>query len=93
MEHPDLAAKASAVTHITPDKKLPPFCIFHGTKDRTANARQSVELYEKLRACGKKARLYLIAGADHCGPEFWAEKAVDIAVGFMRECLEKPKEK
>ncbi len=93
MEHPELAAKASAVTHITPDKKLPPFCIFHGTKDRTANARQSVELYEKLRACGKEARLYLIAGADHCGPEFWAEKAVDIAVGFMRECLEKPKEK
>ena len=93
MEHPELAAKASAVTHITPDKKLPPFCIFHGTKDRTANARQSVELYEKLRACGKEARLYLIAGADHCGPEFWAEEAVSAAVGFMRECLEKPQEK
>lgn len=93
MEHPELAAKASAVTHITPDKKLPPFCIFHGTKDRTANARQSVELYEKLRACGKEARLYLIARADHCGPEFWAEQAVNAAAGFMRKCLEKPQEK
>ena len=93
MEHPELTAKASAVTHITPDKKLPPFCIFHGTKDRTANARQSVELYERLRACGKDARLYLIAGADHCGPEFWAEEAVNAAVGFMRECLAKPQEK
>ena len=93
MEHPELAAKASAVTHITPDKKLPPFCIFHGTKDRTANARQSVGLYEKLRACGKEARLYLIAGADHCGPEFWAEQAVNAAAGFMRKCLEKPQEK
>ena len=93
MEHPELAAKASAVTHITRGKKLPPICIFHGTKDRTANARQSVEFYEKLRACGKEARLYLIAGADHCGPEFWAEQAVNAAAGFMRKCLEKPQEK
>lgn len=93
MEHRELAAKASAVTHITPDKKLPPICIFHGTKDRTANVRQSVELYEKLRACGKEARLYLIAGADHRTPEYWAGRAVDAAVGFMRECLEKQQEK
>ena len=89
MEHPELAAKASAVTHITPGKKLPPICIFHGTKDRTANARQSIELYEKLRACGKEARLYLISGADHCGPEFWAQEAVNAAARLHARVLRK----
>ena len=86
-EHPELAAKASAVTHVTRDREIPPFCIFHGTKDRTVNARQSAELYEKLRACGKDARLYLIAGADHGGPEFWTPEAIDAAWNFMQECI------
>lgn len=86
-EYPELAAAASAVTYIAPEKKIPPFCIFHGTKDRIVNVRQSVELYEKLRACGKKARLCLIGGAGHGGPEFWTQEACDAAWDFMQECL------
>ncbi len=83
-EHPELCEKGTVECQITPETKLPPVLIFHGTKDRTVNVRQSVSLYRKLKECGKEAKLYLISGADHGGAEFWTEEALDIADGFMR---------
>lgn len=88
MEHRELAEAATAATHITPETVLPPVCIFHGTKDRTANVMQSVELYQKLKACGKDAELYLIEGADHGGAGFWTDEACAAADRFLRRCQE-----
>lgn len=88
-ERKDLAEKATVVTHITPELDMPPVCIFHGTKDLVVNTKQSVELYEKLKECGKDARLYLIEGASHGGGEFWTREAVDKADEFIKYCLSK----
>ena len=86
-ERKDLAEKATVVTHITPELEMPPVCIFHGTKDLIVNTKQSVELYEKLKECGKDVRLYLIEGASHGGGEFWTPEVVDKADEFIRYCL------
>lgn len=88
-EHTELAEKATVVTHIVPELDMPPVCIFHGTKDLIVNTKQSVELYEKLKACGKDARLYLIEGASHGGGEFWSKEVVDKADEFIQYCLNK----
>lgn len=65
-----------------------PVLIFHGTKDRTLNIRQSIRLYEKLKVCKKDAMLYLIEGADHGGAEFWTEEVCGRADAFMKHCME-----
>ena len=86
-EHPEIAARGSCVTYITPSLPLPPCCILHGTKDMVVNVKQSVELYEKLRACGKEAELWLLEGANHGGGEFFTPAAVDVADRFLRRCF------
>ena len=85
-ERPDLCREASAECHITPELELPPVLIAHGTKDRTVSAQLSVDLYEKLRACGKDAELYLLEGADHGGPEFFAPQMINIYDAFVQRC-------
>ena len=82
-----LEKRATAVTYITPELELPPFFILHGTKDRVVNTRQSVELYDCLRQCGKQAELHLLGGADHGGPEYWMEEVVGLADTFCRRIL------
>ena len=82
--HPEVAARGSAISYITPQKDLPPMLLIHGTKDRTVNVRQSVELYETLRACGKQAELLLLGGADHGGPEFWTDAVCARVDAFLR---------
>ena len=86
-EREGLEARASAVTYLTPEQELPPFFILHGTKDRVVNTRQSVELYKKLRACGKQAELHLLGGADHGGPEYWIPEVCDLADAFCKRIL------
>lgn len=86
-ENKELREKISAVTYITPEKKIPPMLIMHGTKDFVVNTEQSVELYEKLKACGKDAELYLLDGAVHGGAEFWTDQMVDIMDQFMKRCV------
>ena len=86
-ERPDLCRKLSVECNITEDTDLPPVLIFHGTKDRTVNTRQSVNLYKKLKETGKEAYLYLIRGADHGGAEFWTYEVCNIADTFIKKCL------
>ncbi|MBQ6602806.1 MAG: alpha/beta hydrolase [Eubacterium sp.] len=88
----ELAKKATVVENITPELPMPPVCIFHGTKDTVVNTKQSVELYEKLKECGKDVRLYLVEGADHGGGEFSSDKVLDKVDEFIRYCLEKNEE-
>ncbi len=86
-EHPELREQGSVVSYITPELDLPPVLIAHGTKDRKVNTRMSVELFEKLRACGKDAELYLVQGADHGIAEFYTDRMIDIYDRFVRRCL------
>lgn len=48
---------------------------------------QSVQLYEKMKACGKDVRLYLLEGADHGGAEYWTEEMCSLAHEFIQYCL------
>lgn len=86
-QNPDLCRRLSVECQITPETQLPPVLIFHGTKDRIVNTYSSVDLYRKLRECGKPAWLYLLEGADHGGAEFWTEEILDIVDRFIRDCL------
>lgn len=86
-ERPDLCRLASAGEHLVPGLALPSLLIVHGTKDRTVSTRLSVDLYERARACGLDAELYLLDGADHGGPEFFMPALVDVYDAFLKRCL------
>ena len=59
------------IPYLTPELALPPVLIFHGTKDRLVNARQSASLYRRLRDVGKSAEPCIHSKApDHGGAEF-----------------------
>lgn len=83
-DRPDLRAAMTVESYLTPELALPPVLIFHGTKDRLVNARQSASLYRQLRDVGKSAELYLLEGADHGGAEFWTDGMCRVATDFMR---------
>jgi len=83
-ERTELREKATVECYITHKLDIPPVIIFHGTKDRTVNVSQSVSLYQKLKACGKNVRLYLLEGADHGGAEFWTEEVCNIVDNFIK---------
>lgn len=86
-ENPELRKKLSLEENITEATDIAPMLIFHGTKDRIVNTKQSVLLYKKLKECGKDVQFYLIKGADHSGPEFWTPQVLDIVDKFIRNCL------
>lgn len=86
-EHPELCRKGSVECWITPELDMAPTMIVHGTKDRTIHTYQSVQLYEKMKACGKDVRLYLLEGADHGGAEYWTEEMCSLAHEFIQYCL------
>lgn len=84
-EHTELCRKMSVECNVDEDTALPPVLMFHGTKDRTINPRVSVEVYNRLKQCGKDVKLYFLEGADHGGSEFWTEEIQEIIIKFMEE--------
>ena len=84
-KHPELCRKLSVECNIDADTELPPVLMFHGTKDRTINPRVSVEVYNRLKQCGKDVKLYFLEGADHGGSEFWTEEIQEIVIQFIKE--------
>lgn len=73
--------------NIDENTQIAPVLIFHGTKDRTVNARCSVLLHQRLVETGHSSGLYLLKGADHGGPEFWTDEVLDTVDAFIREHL------
>jgi acetyl esterase/lipase len=88
-EAPELCRKLSVEENITEETDIAPTLIFHGTKDRVVNTRQSVNLYRRMKSLGKEAELYLIEGSDHGGPDFWSKEIIDIVAEFIERCLRK----
>ena len=83
----DKAARERLTVRCNVDREtsIAPVLIFHGTKDRTVNARCSVLLHQQLQATGHESRLYLLRGADHGGPEFWMPEVLNVVLEFLRE--------
>jgi acetyl esterase/lipase len=77
------AALASPVSWITPDDA--PTLLMHGTNDCTVPPKQSEEFHAKLREAGIDARLILLPGAGHGGPQFTA--ALETVYAFIDEQL------
>ncbi len=63
-ENPELRRALSAECNIDETTEIAPMLIMHGTKDRIVNAKQSVNLYHRMREVGKNVELVLIRGAD-----------------------------
>lgn len=84
-QHPELCRKMSVECNVDENTELPPVLMFHGTKDRTINPRVSVEVYKRLKQCGKDVKLYLLEGADHGGSEFWTEEIQKIVIKFIED--------
>lgn len=84
---PDLVAKASPATYITPDD--PPFFIEHGTVDKLVPTQQSEEFAAALeKVLGKKKVTYLpLQNAGHGGPEFETRENLNKVFQFLDSYL------
>ena len=81
-ENPDLMRKLTVACNITEETEIVPMLILHGTADTVVNCRCSVNLYRRLRECGKDATLFLMKGSGHGGPEFYAPRVLNIVHDF-----------
>ena len=81
-ENPDLMRKLTVACNITEETEIVPMLILHGTADMVVNCRCSVNLYRRLRECGKDAALFLMKGSGHAGPEFYAPRVLNIVHDF-----------
>jgi acetyl esterase/lipase len=85
---PDLAARASPISHVHPD--APPFLLLHGEADRFIPFIQSVRLHTALVEAGARAELYLYEDADHMwlGSPEAAEQALESTTDHLRRLLQ-----
>jgi acetyl esterase/lipase len=62
-KHPDLAAAASPITHVSKDDA--PFLLIHGLADSMIPPAQSERMHQALKAAGADSVLLLIEGMPH----------------------------
>ena len=62
-QNPDLARRASPLTHLTPDD--PPLLLFHGEQDRRIDAEQARHFARASRALGRRDDVVLLPEAGH----------------------------
>jgi acetyl esterase/lipase len=82
-EHTELASTANPMNYIHKNKEIPPFLIFHGSKDRLVPFGQSVMFFEALKKAEKEVELYQLKGADHGNAPFWTPQVLDIVDNFI----------
>jgi len=87
LEHPDLAAQASPVTHLTADRPTPPILIMHGGKAMLVPFNQSVRLYEALRRLGREVVFYKLEGAGHGYHGFLSDEAFNVTLDFIGKLI------
>ena len=71
------------MNYISDDRAIPPVLMFHGTNDELVPFGQSCMLYDKLKSCGKTAKLYAVDNAYHGDREFWSEQVLGIVTNFI----------
>ena len=79
----DKARETDPVAYLSADRPLPPIFILHGDKDPLVPFRQSVRLYEALRANQKECFFLKLLGAEHGGPSFWTDEILDRIDRFL----------
>jgi dipeptidyl aminopeptidase/acylaminoacyl peptidase len=62
-KHPELAAAASPITHVSKDDA--PFLLIHGLADSMIPPAQSERMHQALKAAGADSSLLLIDGMPH----------------------------
>ena len=84
-ENRELAALASAVTHV--DRSDPPMLVFHGSGDKTVLLDQAKAIENAYRAKGLDIELRIFPGAGHGGKEFRSEAAKTRIETFLKKHL------
>jgi acetyl esterase/lipase len=84
-EHPERARAANPVDRVSADS--PPMLICHGDTDMRLGQRQSVRLYEALRAAGTEVTFVDVVGAGHGGPEFETPEMQARVLEFLGRVL------
>ncbi|HSV15258.1 MAG TPA: alpha/beta hydrolase [Tepidisphaeraceae bacterium] len=64
-ESRQLIRSLSAINHIAPGAKLPPFLLVHGTVDKTVPFVQSIAFQKRMRDAGATCDLVSVEGAPH----------------------------
>lgn len=85
-ENMEEAACANAKSYA--EFEYPPMLILHGTKDKTVFCQESVNLYKAVNEAGREVKLVLVKKADHGGPAFWSDAALNIYDDFIQKCLQ-----
>lgn len=78
---------ASPVRHAA--NATAPILLIHGTADTVVSHRESVRMYEALRAAGKDTELLLLDGAPHAFQREWRGEANRRANAAMDEFLDR----
>jgi acetyl esterase/lipase len=91
----DANTRANPLTYTRAD--VPPFLIFHGSKDRLVSPSQTLMLHNALLAAGAHSTRYVLDGADHgdlafmgdkkSGLPWSAQETMDIIVDFLKRSL------
>ncbi len=80
-ENPSLAKLASPVFHV--DKNDPPLLMIHGDYDPQVPINQSHELHGRYKELGLAARLEVIHGGAHGGPQFYDQDRIELVDQFL----------
>lgn len=86
-EIPELVQKGNPISYINKKRKLPPFLIMHGNKDRLVPFEQSCLLYEALRSNQQDATFYKLEGSDHASDGFFTPEVIKIVLDFIHKNL------
>jgi acetyl esterase/lipase len=86
-EVPDAVRRANPESWLRPD--CPPFLLQHGTRDHLVPFQHSVRLADRIDevAGAGRARLTLLEGARHGGPEFETAENLAVVRGFLQAHL------
>ena len=84
-ENAALAKLASPVFHV--DKNDPPLLMIHGDYDPQVPINQSHELHGCYKELGLTARLEIIHGGAHGGPQFHNQARIDLIDQFLKTHL------
>ncbi|WP_223877206.1 alpha/beta hydrolase [Lactiplantibacillus pingfangensis] len=83
---PELVQKGNPISYIS-SKKLPPFLIMHGSKDRLVPFEQSVLLYNALKENHQNVTFYKMTKSDHGTDAFFTPTMIDLVDRFIRKTL------
>jgi acetyl esterase/lipase len=83
----DLARAAAASPRSHVHAQAPPVLLMHGDRDGLVPEAQSRALHAALLEAGSDARLLILAGANHEGPEFDRPEALGAVAAFFASTL------